>query len=199
MIQLRPIFGLASVLICSLGLSTPAFADAKIAVVDLQRAINETQDGQQAKARLKKVFDQRQKSLDDAQNKLKAMKEELEKKKDVLARDVLQKKLEEYQKNFVDLQSKYVDYQKELAAKEGELTKVIVARMERILRTLGQQQGYSLILERNEGGVVYMPTQLDLTNEVIQRYNKGEGREGEGKTTSKAAAKGTTPKAKPKK
>lgn len=173
--------------------SAPAQADTKIAVVDLQRAINETQDGKQAKGRLKKLFDQRQKSLDEAQNKLKAMKDELEKKKDVLARDVLQKKLEEYQKNFVELQSKYVDYQRELATKEGELTKTIVARMERILRVLGPQRGYTLILERSEGGVVWAPTQLDLTAEVVQRYNKGEGREGESKAPT---GKSTPPKKK---
>ncbi|MCB9667661.1 MAG: OmpH family outer membrane protein [Myxococcales bacterium] len=183
------IVGFSAIAFIGVGLSTGARAEVKIAVVDLQRAINETQDGKQAKARLKKVFDQRQKSLDDAQNKLKAMKDELEKKKDVLARDVLQKKLEEYQKNFVELQSKYVDYQKELASKEGELTKTIVARMERILRVIGQQRAYSLILERSEGGVVWTPTQLDLTGEVIQRYNKGEGREGEKKAPASKSTK----------
>jgi outer membrane protein len=151
-------------------------ADAKIGVVDLQRALNETEDGRKAKAQLKTLFKQRQDALDKRQNELKATKDTLEKQKNVLARDVLQKKLEDYQKSFVELQTMYVDYQKELAQKEGELTKTIIARMEGILRRIGQTDGYSLIVERSEAGVIFVPTNLDVTDVVIQRYNAGEGK-----------------------
>jgi outer membrane protein len=167
-------------------------AQSKIAVVDMQRALNETEDGRGAKAKLSELFKQRQKSLDDKQNALKAMKENLEKQRNVLSREVLQTKMEEYQKVFVDLQGVYMEYQRELAAKEGELTKGIIQRMQNILRRIGQKEGYTLIMERNEAGVIFVPTNLDLTDLVIQRYNAGEGRE----ETPPAAAK--QPKATPK-
>lgn len=152
------------------------YAQVKIAVVDMQRAINETEDGRKAKAQLKKLFDARQKTLDKQQNDLKVLKESIEKQKSVLSREALAKKAEEYQKAFVELQGTYVEYQKELAAKEGELTQDIVARMQEILRRMGQREGYSLILERSESGVVFVPSNLDLTDQLIQRYNAGEGR-----------------------
>ncbi len=153
-----------------------AFAEVKIAVVDLQRAINETEDGRQAKAKLKKLFEKRQVELDQKQNQLKKLKDDLEKQKDVLKKDVLNKKLQDYQKQFVELQTTYVDYQKELAQKEGEMTKGIVSRMEEILRRLGQSKGYTLILERTEAGIVWVPSNMDLTDTVIQKYNAGEGK-----------------------
>jgi outer membrane protein len=155
-----------------------AQAAQKIGVVDLQRAINETEDGRKAKDRLKKLFESRQQGLDKKQTELKKLKDELEQQKNVLARDVLETKVEAYQKQLVELQQVYVENQKELAEKEGELTKDIVARMERILRRIGQSEGYSLIVERGEGGVIFVPTHLDLTDVVIQRYNAGEGAEG---------------------
>ena len=62
----------------------------------------------------------------------------------------------------------------------SELTKTILERMERILRRMGQTDGYTMIFERNEAGVMWAPTNLDLTDSVIQRYNAGEGRDGEG-------------------
>jgi outer membrane protein len=96
----------------------------------------------------------------------------------VLSRDALETKVESYQKQLVDLQQIYVEYQRELAEKEGELTKSIVERMERILRRIGQTDGYSMIVERGEAGVIYVPTNLDLTDVVIQRYNAGEGADG---------------------
>ena len=32
--------------------------------------------------------------------------------------------------------------------------------------------GYTLIMEANEGGVVWVPSHLDLTDVLIQRYNR---------------------------
>ena len=148
----------------------------KVGVVDMQRALNETEDGRKAKASLKKVFEDRQKQLDKQQNDLKAMKESLEKQRDVLSRDVMAKKLEEYQKAFAELQQTYMEFQKELGSKEGDLTKDIIERMQRIMRRVGQTEGYTLILERSEAGVVFIPTNFDLTDVLIQRYNAGEGR-----------------------
>ena len=71
-----------------------------------------------------------------------------------------------------------MEFQRELAAKEGELTKAILERMQRIMRRIGQAEGYTLILERNEAGVVFVPSTYDLTDVLIQRYNAGEGKEG---------------------
>ena len=152
-----------------------AFAQ-KIAVVDLQRAIQETEDGRKAKAKLKKLFKKRQDGLDKKQNELLKLKEELEKKRSVLTPEAMQSKVEDYQKQLVALQQVYMENQRELASKEQELTKGIVERMERILRRLGQKKGYTLILERGEAGVIFVPSNLDLTDVVIQKYNAGEGK-----------------------
>lgn len=168
-------------------------AQAKIAVVDLQRAINETEEGRKAKENLKKLFESRQQGLDKKQEELKKLKDEIESQKSVLARDVLEKKVESYQKQLVELQQVYVDYQRELAEKEGELTKVIIERMEKILRRIGQSEGYSLIVERNEAGVIFAPSNLDLTDVVIQRYNAGEGREGGAPAKKPAPVAGKKP------
>ena len=45
----------------------PSPRTLKLGYVDLQRALNETEDGRKAKAKLKKVFDQKQKELDEQQ------------------------------------------------------------------------------------------------------------------------------------
>ncbi len=154
------------------GSTSTANAQVKIGVVDLQRAINETEDGRQAKRRLKKVFDERQKSLNAAQESLKAQKESLERQQDVLSEDALKKKVEKYQADLMELQNEYVQYQQELTQKEAELTGKILEKMQEILRRIGQTDGYTLIVEANEGGIVWVPSNLDLTDVLIQRYNR---------------------------
>src|SRR5262249_11170991 len=62
-------FLIASVFLLS---TSAAFADdIKVGYVDMQRALNETDDGRKAKEKLKKDFDQKQKELDEQQNQLK--------------------------------------------------------------------------------------------------------------------------------
>ena len=155
------------------GSASTVDAQVKIGVVDLQRAINETEDGRQAKRRLKKVFDERQKSLNVKQ-------ESLERQQDVLNQDAFKKKVEKYQTDLMDLQNEYVQYQQELSTKEAELTQKILEKMQAILRRIGQTDGYTIIIEANEGGVVWVPGNLDLTDVLIQRYNK-QAKQGGGK------------------
>ncbi len=152
-------------------LASVASAQIKIGVVDLQRAINETEDGRQAKKRLTKLFEERQKELDAAQESLKSQKAAIERQQDVLSEDALRKKVEKYQKDLMDLQNEYVDYQKELQTREQEFTGKIIEKMQGILRRIGQTEGYTLIIEANEGGVVWVPSNLDLTDVLIQKYN----------------------------
>lgn len=157
------------------------YAQVRIAVVDLQQALNETADGRRAKARLKRLFKQRQASLDEAQNELKALKEEIESAREsgALTDSALEDRIEEYQKAFVELQSTYMEYQRELAEKEADMTQEIIARMERILVRIGEADGWTLIVERGEGGVIWTPASNDITADLIERYNAGEGREAE--------------------
>jgi outer membrane protein len=154
----------------------PKASAQKVGVVDLQRALNETEDGRRAKAQLQRLFKSRQQTLDKRQKDLQKMKDDIERQKDVLSRDALQKRMETYQETFVQLQTTYVEYQREMAQKEAELTQVIIERMQAILRRIGQAEGYQLIVEVNEGGVIWAPSNQDLTDVVIQRYNSSHGK-----------------------
>lgn len=150
----------------------------RIAVVDLQRALSETDDGRRAKARLEKLQKQRQAELEKAQQDLKKATEDYQRQEKLLSAEAKQRRQADLQKRYVDLQQKYVEYQQELAQREGELTQEILARMQKIIRRMGQADGYTLILERSEGGVVWSPSNLDLTDQLIQRYEAGEGGHG---------------------
>jgi outer membrane protein len=157
----------------ALGLLTPsAFAQQlKFAVVDVQRAVMETEDGLRAQATLKKFFDKRQQELDAKQTELQKQREEIEKQSKVLSQAALQKRMEDWQKQMVELQTVFVEYNKELQKKQGELTQPIYGKIMGILRRLATQDGYDAILEKQ--AVPYMRNDLDLTDKIIQMYNSG--------------------------
>src|SRR6266404_3077232 len=100
-----------------------AFAEeVKLGYVDLQRALNETEDGRKAKANLKKVFDQKQKELDEQQQELKKAIDDLDKKRTLLPADKVREKETELQGRMQKVEQTYLRHQQDLQAKEQEAT-----------------------------------------------------------------------------
>ena len=159
-------------------LATPRFAFAeelKLGYVDLQRALYETEDGRKAKAQLKKVFDQKQKELDELQENFKKKKDDFDKKRTLLSAEKVREKETELQQEFEKVQQNYLRQQKDLQEKEGEATQKIFARMKSIIEKIAESENFTMILEKNGAGMLFAKPHLDLTNEVIRRYNAGQG------------------------
>jgi outer membrane protein len=176
---------------------TPRLAraeDLKLGYVDMQRAVAETEDGRKARAALKKVFDQKQKELDEQQENLKKKKEDFDKKRTLLSADKVREKEEELQKDFQKVQESYMRHQRDLQEKEGEAMQKILERMNRIINKIALSENFTMILDRAQAGLVFAKPHLDLTNELIRRYNSGEGAEGGGGAKAPAKPAAAAPK-----
>lgn len=157
-------------------LLAPASAEAqtKIAVVDVQRAVLETEEGLRVQATLKKLFDTRNVELDTKQRALAQEKEELEREaqQGKTPKDVLQRKAESFQKRALEFQALTYDVQREMQRKQNELTTPIVQRILGIIRRIASQDGYEMILEKT--AVPYFRGDLEITDRAIQMYNGGQ-------------------------
>lgn len=167
-----------------LGSATAFAEDTKLGFVDMQRALNETDDGKKAKAALKKVFDQKQKELDEQQAALKKDVEDLDKKRTLLPAEQVREKEAELQTRMQKVQQTYLRHQQDLSSKEQEATAKIYERMNKIIAKIASSENFSMIIDKS--ALVFAKPHLDLTNELIRRYNSGEGAEGGG---GKPAAK----------
>jgi len=151
-----------------------AYADDKMAFVDLQRALEETKDGQAAKARLKSDFDKKQKELDEKQEELKKMKEDFDKKSALMKEDAKQKAQQDLQSRLMQLQETYARLQGDLQKKEAEATRGILAKLSNVVQKIAERENFVMVLERSSS-VVYGKPALDITNEVIRTYNSQSG------------------------
>jgi len=164
----------SAVLLSSFVIPAIALAETKYAFVDLQRALEETEDGKKAKAKLKSDFDRKQKELDDKQEELKKMKEAFDKKAQLMKPEALQKEQKELQDRFVELQNIYARLQKDLAQKEQEATRGIFSKLQSVVGNIAERDKFSMVLEKN-AAVVWGQPSLDITNEVIRMYNADSG------------------------
>ncbi len=183
-------------LIASLLLGAVRFAhaeDIKLGYVDLQRAVGETEDGRKAKGDLKRLLDTKQKEIDEQQEEIKKAMDDLEKKRTLLPADKVKEKEGDLQNRIQKVQQAYLRNQQDLQAKEQEAMAKIIDRMQRIVAKLASAENFTMVLERNQAGLIYAKPPLDLTNDLIRRYNAGE--EANAPAAKKAAASPAAPKA----
>lgn len=166
-------------------------AEMRIAVVDTQRAVMETEDGLRAQASLKKHFDDRQRELDRKQNELQKEREDIEKQRGVLSQEALQTRFEKWQREMADLQTVFVEYNQELQKRQNEITQPILRKAMGIIRRIATQKGYDVVIDKQ--AVPYHRSDLDLTDRVIQMYNQGAGDAPEADAPPKKKAGATAP------
>jgi outer membrane protein len=161
---------LAALFSLTVGMAT-AVAQVKIGVVDLQLAISSTKDGKAAKETLEEMTKKKQKELDDKVESIKKMEENIQKQLPLLSEQGKKDMLEKYRKEMQELQQLYIDNQTALARKKAELLEPILKKMGQVIQDIALSDGYTVILDKGDGTVLYNAPAIDLTNEVIKKYN----------------------------
>jgi outer membrane protein len=162
----------AAVMVAGVGFSQTASAqDLKVGYVDLQRALTQVEEGKEAKAKLKKDFEDKQAKLDKKQKEVKKLKEELKSQSMALSAEAKKKKRAELQKKMAELQRMYMSLQRNLSQKEAKATKGIFKKMRKVVRKIAEEKGYDLVLEKRGSSVLFAKDAMDLTDELIKRYD----------------------------
>ncbi len=148
-----------------------AAAVAGIATVDFQRALNEVGEGAQARSRLEAMYADRKAAIERTRKDLEGRMADLEKQKLVLSDAARRQKEEELGQMQAQFQATAQRAEQEMQQAYYGAMETLVDKMKAIAGTLGKERGLALVLEVNEGGVVYASPAIDLTQEVISRYN----------------------------
>lgn len=147
-------------------------AEQKIAVVDLYRVLNESEEGKKAVSELQSMLDKRQKELEEKQKKIQSLKEEYDKKKAVLSEEARKSKEDEIERLSRELQRTAADYQVELQKKQNEITQSMLKEIRQIINEYAQKEGYSLVVEKAEQLILYTTPEVDITDKIISIFNQ---------------------------
>ncbi len=172
-----------------------ARADLKIGYVDLQRALNEVDEGKSAKALLQRDFADKQKTLDAKKAEFEKLQADFEKQSVVMSEQARKDKTADLDRRARDLQALFVNLQKDLSERERDATRGIFDRMNGIVREIAEADGFTYVFEKG-AGIVYAPASLDVTNELIRKYNAKYPGTGAKKAEAAATKKAEPPAAK---
>lgn len=146
-------------------------ADIKIGSVDMQKAVNECNAGKEAKEALAKEAEKLQHLIAGKQKEVQEMKESLEKQGLMLNPETRVAREKELQGKVRDFQRWGEDVQNELNQKRIEIERNISIGLIKVVQEIGTNEGYTLILQKNENILLFTSKPTDITDQVIKAYD----------------------------
>jgi outer membrane protein len=107
--------------------------------------------------------------LDDRKSEFEKLRGEYEKQSSVMSEESRKSKEADLQKKGTELQGFFIQQQKDLSEREREVTRGIFDKMSAIVREIADAEGVAIVLQAE--GLVYGAPSLDLTNELVRKYN----------------------------
>jgi outer membrane protein len=164
---------IAAFLMCSVIFSyMDLHAEIKIAVVDIQKAIQGSKSGKDAKKKLEKEFNKKKKKLERMDSDLKKMREDLEKKSLVMSEDVKRKRTDEFQKKYYEFQQLRAKSEQDIRVKEQKLTQPIIEKIRKVINTIAKKEKYTLVFQKAEHNVLFAQSGIDITSRIIKELSK---------------------------
>ena len=162
---------LIMVLVLGWSISATA-AEGQIGVVDLDQAIGATVEGKAAREELERKMRDAELDMKPMMERYQALGEEYQKKSVVLSPE----KLREMQLDITELENqlklKQSELENRLQLDRQRLVEPLMQRIQVTVNEVGRKNGFSLILIRGAPGVLYYKEALDITDEVIEQFNK---------------------------
>lgn len=147
-----------------------AAAELKIAVLDTQRALVESEEAQALLAQAQEELQAEQDQLQALNDEIVELNQKLQTDGEVMSpaeQRRLQKDIEDKQ---IDLQFLGNKLQKEVNDRRQELLQQMVPKIDVVLKDLIELEGYDMIMER--GSLRYVNSKHDITRRVTEKLNE---------------------------
>jgi outer membrane protein len=148
-------------------------ADAvKIGLVDFQKVLDNSVAGKAAQEEVNRKGMAMEAELRKMGEEIEQIKNQLEREALVMSQEAREEKEREIRIKVGDFKTMQNRHMQEFKEAERELVAKIQKEVVDLVRKVGAEQGYTLILERRESGAVYFKDPMDITNQIIDAYDK---------------------------
>ncbi len=161
-------------LLSALVLIIPAYAANlnKIGVVDFQKILETSKVGKAAQTEIKSEGEKMEEALKDKGTEIETLKKKLERDALVIDRDTRAEREREIRIKINDIKALQKKYMSDFRDLESRMIERIRTQLIGIIEEIGKADGFLLIMEKREAGVLYSPNTVDITEKVIRLYNK---------------------------
>jgi outer membrane protein len=147
--------------------------EGKFGVVDVDQVLNSIDEGKAAKEELVRKTKEAEETLIKMYESFEKEKKAFQKR--VESHAVKDEVLQMEQLDLVEQQTEIQTKQKKLETKVQMMQEQLVAPLTRqildLIQEIGKEGEYTMIFVRGAGGLLYTRESIDLTDEVIERFN----------------------------
>jgi len=164
--------GFRPLLVCSalLVLSQAAFSQAKVAVIDLQRAVFDSAEIKKANDDMQAQFKPRQDKITQMNAEIQSIADQLQKGAGKLTPQQESDMQYKGQKLQRDLKNATDDLNADAEAFRNEILQKTSQKMSDVVKKLAEEKGIDVVVEHTS--TIYFRPALDITNDAIAAYDK---------------------------
>ena len=144
----------------------------KFGIVDIDHAINSTAEGKAAREELARKQREAEAAIAPMIERMKEMQEDFQTKRFVISDEARFQKQLDLAEVQNEIESKVAELKGQLQVDEQRLKGPLLAKLGGIIEELGKGKGFTMILRRGAPGLLYAREALDVTDLVIEKYNK---------------------------
>lgn len=152
----------------------PAAAQNKIAVIDVQRVVTESDPGKEVMQRLKTLTDAKSQEGQALQQQFAALQEQFNKQRFTVSEARQAEMSKEIEDKQIAIRRFQDDAQREVQEAQRRELGGLEERILPIINQIGQEQSFTLIFNKFQSGLVYADETVDITDEVIRRFNTAQ-------------------------
>ena len=145
-------------------------AELKIAVLDTQRALVESEEATALLAQAEKELQQEQTEVTDLRDEIEALQQRLQTDGEVMSAAEQRKVGKDIEDKQIDFQFLVNKLQKEVKDRQQDIFQQMVPKIDKVLKDLIELEGYDLIIER--ANLRYVNSKHDITRKVTEKLNE---------------------------
>jgi outer membrane protein len=151
-------------------MAAAASAQTKVAVINLQRAVLESDEIQKASAAMEAKFKPRQQEIEKLQRDLQGIQQQLQAGAGKLTQQAEAELTAQGQRKQRDMQRMTDDLQTDVTADRNEVLGKSSQKMSEVVKKLAEEKGYDMVVDVTN--TVYFKPAMDITAEALAAYNK---------------------------
>lgn len=155
-------------------LALPAAAQTSVAVIDVQRVVTDSDPGKEALQRLRTLQDEKIAEGRNLQTDLETLREQFNKQRLTLSEQKLAEMSGQIEDKTIALQRFEDDAKRSLEEARRTTLGNLEERIMPIINQIGKERGFTLIFNKFQSGLVYADDAVDITDDVIRRFNTTE-------------------------
>ena len=170
----RSMIRTAAVAALVMAAAMPAAAQSKVAVIDVQRVVAESDPGKEAIQKLKAVSDAKVQEGQTLQQEMATLQDQFNKQRYTVSEQRLAEMTKELEDRNIAIRRFEDDAKRELEEARRRELGGLEGRILPIINQIGVEEGITVIFNKFQSGLVYADEAVDITDDVIRRFNTAQ-------------------------